>query len=120
MIHKMKLQNKPFQMIKLGIKTIEMRLYDEKRKNILVGDGIQFTNIDTEEQILVEVLSLNIFNDFEEVYNNYRKEELGYKREETANYLDMEKYYNEEEIRKYGVVAIEIKLLDKEENDERI
>lgn len=47
MNHKMSLRNKPFNSIKSGTKTIELRLYDEKRKLISVGDIITFTNIDS-------------------------------------------------------------------------
>ena len=32
MLHKMKLNESPFESIKNGTKTIEFRLYDEKRK----------------------------------------------------------------------------------------
>ena len=34
MIHKMKLQESPFERIKNGTKTVEFRLYDEKRSKI--------------------------------------------------------------------------------------
>lgn len=47
MIHYMKLQNNPFIKIKNKTKTIEMRLNDEKRKKINIGDNIEFTNIKT-------------------------------------------------------------------------
>ena len=40
----MKLQPGPFEAIKNGTKTIEMRLWDEKRKHITVGDTIEFVN----------------------------------------------------------------------------
>ena len=83
MEHRMKLKNKPFELIKSGKKKQELRLYDEKRKLIEVGDTILFTNIDTQE-------------------------ELGYKKDEECSYKDMEEYYSEEEQEKYGVVAIEI------------
>ena len=55
MMHQMKLQNDPFQMIKKGQKTIEMRLYDEKRKLVQVGDNISFTNIESGETLLTKV-----------------------------------------------------------------
>ena len=42
MIHQMSLRPHPFEKIKLGEKTIELRLYDEKRKEIKVGDTIEF------------------------------------------------------------------------------
>ena len=40
----MKLNPKPYKMIKDGQKTVEMRLYDEKRQAISVGDIITFQN----------------------------------------------------------------------------
>ena len=40
MIHRMKLNESPFERIKNGTKTIEFRLYDEKRQQIKVGDKI--------------------------------------------------------------------------------
>ena len=44
MTHNMQLKPEPFAMIKDGTKTIELRLYDEKRRNIKVGDRIVFTD----------------------------------------------------------------------------
>ena len=43
MLHKMKLKESPFERIKNGTKTIEFRLYDEKRKQIKIGDKIEFS-----------------------------------------------------------------------------
>ena len=40
MLHKMKLNETPFEKMKSGTKTIEFRLYDEKRQKIKVGDQI--------------------------------------------------------------------------------
>ena len=40
MLHQMKLKLSPFQKIKNGSKTIELRLYDEKRQKVQVGDFI--------------------------------------------------------------------------------
>ena len=34
MVHNMKLNESPFEKIKAGTKTIELRLYDEKRRKI--------------------------------------------------------------------------------------
>ena len=46
MKHYLNLWPNPFKMIKLGIKTIEMRLNDEKRSLIKIGDFIEFENKD--------------------------------------------------------------------------
>ena len=57
MKHEMKLQPNPFFQIKNGQKTIEVRLNDEKRQQLKVGDEIEFslaTNPD--EKIKTEIL----------------------------------------------------------------
>ena len=53
MLHKMKLNESPFERIKNGTKTIEFRLYDEKRQKINIGDTIIF-------MVLLDVLLENI------------------------------------------------------------
>ena len=111
MIHNMKLQNNPFEMIKKEIKTIEMRLYDEKRQKLHVGDTIKFTNITTNETLLTKIEDIKKYNDFKTLYSNYKKEELGYLKDEIASPDDMEKYYSKEEQEKYGVLAIKIKVI---------
>ncbi len=108
MIHNMKLQNSCFQMIKEKLKTIEMRLNDEKRANIKVGDTIIFTNIDDGEQLKCLVINLYRYHNFEELYDNHHKTSLGYLENETANPSDMLKYYSKEKIEKYGVIGIEV------------
>ena len=111
MKHEMKLNNSPFKSIKNGTKTIELRLNDEKRQLLKIKDLIEFTNRETSEQLLVEVVNLYHYNSFEELYKHFDKIAIGYKEDEEANPNDMEKYYSKEEQDKYGVLGIEIKKL---------
>lgn len=111
MIIEMKLQDSPFNQIKNGTKTIELRLYDEKRKQIKINDKIIFTNINTNEKLTVLVTNLHIYDSFEELYKHFDKVSLGYNIDEEANPKDMELYYSNEEQSKYGVIGIEIKLI---------
>mgnify|MGYP000694740458 FL=1 len=113
MKHEMKLNNEPFECIKNGTKTIELRLNDEKRKLLTVGDYIEFTNRVTDEKLLVEVIDLFKYNSFEELYKHFNKIEMGYSINEEANPKDMENYYSKEEQEKYGVLGIKIKKLTK-------
>ena len=106
----MNLHPGPFALIKSGHKDIEMRLYDERRKDIKIGDTILFTNNQTQEQLSVEVINLYRFNNFEELYNHFDKTRLGYRDDENANPKDMEQYYSLDKILRHGVLAIEIKL----------
>ena len=108
MRHEMKLNNGPFVAIKNKTKTIELRLNDEKRQKINVGDEIEFTNNVTSEKLLVDVVDLHKFDSFSELYKHFDKILLGYGENELADAKDMEEYYSEETQEKYGVVAIEI------------
>lgn len=90
MLHEMKLQNGPFNSIKNGKKTIELRLYDEKRQKVKIRDKIEFTNILNNEKILTEVINLHKYKTFEELYKHFDKESLGYNKDDIANPKDME------------------------------
>lgn len=111
MNYEMKLQDEPFRMIKNGTKKIEMRLCDEKRSKLLVGDTITFTNMVSDEKLVVKVVSLNKYKDFTELYEHYNKVALGYNEDEEALPSDMEKYYNREDIIKYGTLAIGVEVI---------
>ena len=52
MKHEMGLQPKYFDYIKNGTKRIELRLFDEKRQRIRLGDIIEFTNPDGETLVV--------------------------------------------------------------------
>lgn len=108
----MKLYPNSFEMIKNKIKTVEMRLNDEKRQSIKIGDVIIFQNNETLEKLYTKVEKLHNYKSFEELYANFSKDKLGYKEDEEANHEDMLKYYSEEQIKKYGVLGIEISLFD--------
>ena len=112
MIHNMKLQNDPFIKIKNKTKTIEMRVYDEKRRKINVDDLIEFTNVITKEKMLAKVKNIYLYKDFDELYKNHDKVSIGYEQNEVANSNDMAVYYDEEDIKENGVVGIEIKLIN--------
>lgn len=77
--HIMKLAPYPFEMIRNGKKTIELRLYDEKRKSISNGDRITFVNTDDDNDLLrVKVENMFVFNSFEELYKKLPLLECGY------------------------------------------
>lgn len=111
MIHKMRLQKEPFELIKQEKKTMELRLYDEKRSLIQPGDRIEFTNLASNEILNTKVIALHRYESFDELYRHFDKKILGYLESEEANFKDMELYYSKEEQEKYGVVGIEIQLI---------
>ena len=108
--HHMKLHADPFEKIKSGEKTIELRLYDEKRQQIKEGDAIIFTNTATGEKLTATVKKLHRFASFEELYKALPLLQCGYTAEDidNASPADMAQYYSAEEQEKYGVVGIEL------------
>ncbi len=114
MKHKMTLNEAPFLKIKNGIKTIELRLYDEKRREIHKGDVIEFKNAaNTEEAIFCEVMEMHVFDSFDSLYKSLPLLKCGYTEADidVAHPRDMDEYYSREKQEKYGVVGIELKLL---------
>ena len=110
--HFMQLQPSPFEMIRNGTKTTELRLYDEKRKKIRIGDRISFTNTVSKEVLNVRVVGLTVSDSFEALYRQLPLTECGYTKEDidTASPDDMNAYYSKEMQQKYGVVGIKIAL----------
>ena len=108
----MKLRPAPFEMIKSGQKTIELRLYDEKRQKIKAGDEILFTNTVTGETLETSVVKLHRFDSFEDLYKSLPLLQCGYTSENVgkATPADMEQYYSSEAQKKYGVIGIGIYL----------
>ncbi len=79
MVHEMLLAPKPFEMMKSGQKTIELRLYDEKRKHIQIGDHIRFYCTENQTQTIeVQVLDLHIFDNFAQLYKELDLLSCGY------------------------------------------
>lgn len=106
--HEMRLEKAPFEMIKSGYKSIEVRLYDKKRQKIKVGDRIKFIEKSSAETLRTTVKDIRVFDDFSALYKHYDKALLGYLPNEEAKSEDMDKYYSKEEQKKHKAVAIEV------------
>lgn len=90
-----------------------MRLWDEKRKKISVGDVIEFVNTQDATAVLhTTVLDLFVFDSFQTLYENLPLLECGYTEENvaTASPTDMDVYYSKEQQSLHGVVGIKICL----------
>lgn len=107
MLHKMKLNESPFEMIKNGTKTIEFRLYDEKRQSVKIGDKIEFSRLpDLQEKLLVDVLELYQEDTFEKLFRK-----LSFNEEEVIRKIRaMHEIYSPEKEQQYGVLGIKIKI----------
>ena len=109
----MKLQSKYYNYIKSGTKRIELRLYDEKRKNINIGDIITFyKEPELVESFGAKVIGLLRYNSFSDLFKDFDIEHLADKsmsKEELLNTL--ERFYTVDMQKKYGVLGIRIELM---------
>ena len=114
MKHTMHVKPQPFSMIRSGEKTMELRLYDDKRKQIKVNDEIEFCCPESgQTPYTVRVKALHRFRNFAELYATLPLLRCGYTRETLASASpdDMNAYYSPQKQAKYGVVGIEVKSL---------
>lgn len=110
-LHRMHLDPEAFAAMEDERKTIELRLYDEKRRRIQAGDVIRFESTDDDTDVLfAQVTGLRFFASFDELYAALPLTACGYTPEaaKTASPRDMDRYYSPEAQRKWGVVGIEL------------
>ena len=115
MRHQMKLFRKPFFRIKKKKKIIEVRLFDEKRQKVSIGDEIEFSLIDvSKEKIVVKVIGLSKFNSFKNLYSSFHYSLFGHSHGTTLEeqLRDIMECYSKENEKKYGCLAIHIKLIE--------
>jgi len=109
----MKLNAWAFEQISNGSKTFEIRLYDEKRRDMEVGDKIVFSEFSSlENKVEVNVLNLIIADNFENLFTKFNPVLAGWKVDDSPRKCanDMSKYYSNKVQEEYGVVAIEVEL----------
>jgi len=77
MLHQMGLYGEYFHAIKEGRKTVKVRLNNDKRRKIKVGDTIEFVKIpQQDEDQKVQVINLNTYDTFENMYIDILPETL--------------------------------------------
>ena len=112
MLHQMKLNEKPFNSIKEATKKIELRLYDEKRSLIKIGDEIIFSKTTTlDEKLKVKVIGLLRFSTFKDLFKYVDYTLSGYSINLEDKLCEIHKIYSFEEEAKNGVLAIVIEKM---------
>ncbi|MCL2851123.1 MAG: hypothetical protein FWE01_02050 [Firmicutes bacterium] len=110
MKHLMHLTNNSFARIKNGEKTVELRLFDEKRKKVKVRDIICFYNETESEKLFARVTGFMRYSSFAELFSRTDKKRLGYRDNETPDPQHLRKFYTAEDEKKYGVIGIVFEL----------
>ena len=110
----MKLNQDPFERIKSGKKTIEVRLFDYKRQMLNLGEIMSFSKLpDLKEKISVEVMGLLRYRNFKELLDDFSMDYFGYSKDYSKEKFieEIYKIYTKEEEKKWGVLGIKIKLI---------
>ncbi len=113
MEHILKLKPKYFDYINNGTKRIELRLYDEKRQKIAIGDTIIFQKEpELEITMKVRVIGLLRYNAFKELFEDFGIEIMADKSMTKQKLLNvLEEFYTLEKQKQYGVLGIRIEKI---------
>jgi ASC-1-like (ASCH) protein len=107
-----------FSLIKQGIKTIELRLNDEKRQSMNIGDFIVIERNDKNsnlnncenEKISAKIIELIKADNFFELRKIIDIKEAGF--ENTENLIQiLNSFYSQKRQKKHGVLGIRIRLI---------
>ena len=113
MEHEMKLQPEYYNFILNGTKRIEIRLFDEKRQQIKIGDTIKILKEpELNESFNAKVIGLLRYNTFEDMFKDFDISVLSdssMTKEELIAVL--EQFYTKEKQEKYGVLGIRFELI---------
>ncbi|MCM3740281.1 ASCH domain-containing protein [Oceanobacillus luteolus] len=114
MEHHMGLYETPFHSMKSGKKKVEVRLNDQKRRKVKVGDTIRFTKTpDRNETLIVQVIELREFPTFKEMYESIPADEFDAVGDSIEEMVERTyRIYTPEREKEWGTLAITIQLLD--------
>lgn len=107
--HSLMVKEKYYKLLKSGAKTIELRLFDEKRKNIRVGDMIQFSNVsDGKDCFLARVTAIHTAESFAHLAEKMDCQQAGFISNDEM-IKTMAEFYPFERQKEFGVVGIEVR-----------
>jgi len=110
-IHAMKLNSVSFDQIKEGTKKIEVRLYDEKRREIQLGDLIEFSKgPEMAEKVRTRVIGLLRYGTFPDLVRDYPPTWFG-SEDESGLLKKIYSFYTPEREAEYGVLGIRIEVI---------
>lgn len=107
-MHVMSVKEKYYNMLKSGKKVIELRLLDDKRKSINIGDTIKFYNVsDENDNFQAIVTNLHKAPNFDKLCNIIEPIKAGFAHKEDLLKV-LEEFYPVQKQNKIGVIGIEV------------
>lgn len=110
----MHLNGDEFKKIQSKNKTTEVRIFDEKRKQIALDTEIIYHNRDSSsEEIHVRVVGLSKFKSFKDLYASIAKSKVGYDANESLEkqLKDIYRFYDHREEELNGVLGIHFEII---------
>ena len=110
---KVHLHPEVFDIVTKGEKNVEVRLNDEKRRKLKVGDTLIFLKRPDEiETISAKITDLVPFSSFLDVVDYYEMKRIYLEFTTKEEYINiMRQFYSQEDESKYGVIAIEFEII---------
>ncbi|GHU00966.1 RNA-binding protein [Alphaproteobacteria bacterium] len=107
-MHEISVNTKYYNLLKSGAKTVELRLFDDKRRAIAVGDAILFRdNANPADSFIAKVVALHRAADFSELCAGVPPAKAGFADKQELLAV-MNSFYAQAEQGRFGVVGIEI------------
>lgn len=108
MIHEMHLHAAPFLRIKSGEKRFEIRLFDEKRSKLRIGDPLLFISRENGDCIQAEIVGLYRFSTIDELPLFFSVKQSGLLPDMPMGDLaqEIKTFYSPADILKYGFLGI--------------
>ncbi|VEU70861.1 Cof-type HAD-IIB family hydrolase [Mycoplasmopsis glycophila] len=103
-------ENKWFNKIKNGTKTIEIRVNSTRRRHLKTNDLIKIKNESTNELLLGKITKIHNFPTFKMLFEALEPNKLGFDSANDNNYEQMYNYYTKEQEKENGVIGVEFEL----------
>lgn len=108
-IHNMTLEDVPFDATKAKLKTIEVRLNDERRKSLKDGDELAFQRRSDGQILRTKVLAIRSYSTLDDLVKNENFIKTGGIYKDINDWrAAIDSYYSRADQNQYGLLAIEM------------
>lgn len=107
-VHQINLNDDEFKKIRKEKQSVILRLNNEDNKIIGIKDKVLLVN--NKKKLKRKVKNLYTYSTIEELSKSVKNKQLGYKKKDIIDYNNLIKDYTKEEIKKYGLLGIEVKV----------
>ena len=110
--HHMNLNPFPLEKMLSGEKRVEIRIFDEKRQKIRIGDFVEFTSTEDEHhKVKIKVKALLNYPTFSDLVDDMPSDYFAHKDKDVLK-KRIYRFYTKSQEEKYGVLGIKFDLAD--------